>query len=516
MSIRDNKNLLVQFGVLWGTELADSRGNELKYSEMSAYDSDELQKLFENWANEYLVGNFDDTVEFFEDKLKELLAKALAEKELETEADFEFVRDLGDGFKVLKVFAERDIEAGYGDVYSKRAAFDMLAKSDRPLIGYCVVDGASKLVPDGCSGFLSSVSDAMREFEGYDFRRIKKKVKNWLEDEREYSFTLNTKSVDYEYFASLVKGLCDRHFPELGEAAFGSRAGDLFVFRSELVPTMFRSFRLDTDLADNKMFLEQTFPVSTAVQMIGKDNFVDVLSKHTAREYNSREEGFFTAIFYMLSEKFNKRYLGCDVDKVCRSIEQEIVENEVYELLEKAVVNKEEDFHTSPFDMKSAEYIEARGKIEDYLEKCFPELAEIVAGDGAVDLIFVNECDGFVGFYYNPDSNAGGQMVKYTFDEEQLQRIVAGEELMNVVAENTQHLSDVNTVHFFDSIFELMDKKAEGSFLGVMISQEDIRTICGPYLEKKMDLDEKIKAACDQVENDKNRRGICYEDLQRD
>ena len=180
---------------------------------------------------------------------------------------------------------------------------------------------------------------------------------------------------------------------------------------------------------------------------------------------------------------------------MCRSIEQEIVENEVYDLLEKAVVNKHEDLYTSPFDTESREYIEAREKIQEYLEKRFPELTEIVSGDGAVDLIFSNECDGFVGFYYNPDSNEGGQIVKYTFDEDQLERIIAGEELMDVVAENIQYLSDVNTVQFFDRIFELVDKKVEGCFLGSMVDQKELRKLCEFCLEKKTDLSEAIAEA---------------------
>lgn len=71
----NNKDLPVQFAVLWGVTMADARGNKEQYKHMQAYDSEELYTLFQTWSNEYLKGEFDDTVKFFTDKIEVLLLK---------------------------------------------------------------------------------------------------------------------------------------------------------------------------------------------------------------------------------------------------------------------------------------------------------------------------------------------------------------------------------------------------------------------------------------------------------
>jgi len=69
----NNQDLTVQFAVLWGIEMADSRVNEERYEELSSYDSQELEQMFRNWGKEYLQSDYDDTVEFFHNKLGELM-----------------------------------------------------------------------------------------------------------------------------------------------------------------------------------------------------------------------------------------------------------------------------------------------------------------------------------------------------------------------------------------------------------------------------------------------------------
>lgn len=44
---------------------------------------------------------------------------------------------------------------------------------------------------------------------------------------------------------------------------------------------------------------------------------------------------------------------------------------------------------------------------------------------------------------------------------------------LDVLAENTQYLSDINTDHFFRTVFELLNIKYEGRFLGT-----DIHAVC--------------------------------------
>lgn len=68
-------DVIVQFAVLWGYQMGSvAFGYEEAVSEkMKSYDSEELLKLFSEWAKEYLSSGSDDTVEFFEMKLGELI-----------------------------------------------------------------------------------------------------------------------------------------------------------------------------------------------------------------------------------------------------------------------------------------------------------------------------------------------------------------------------------------------------------------------------------------------------------
>lgn len=77
----NNKDLPVQFAVLWGMEMADARADEKRYQEMQGYDSQELYQLFQGWGNEYLQSEYDDTVAFFEEKLDGLMEKCGLSKE---------------------------------------------------------------------------------------------------------------------------------------------------------------------------------------------------------------------------------------------------------------------------------------------------------------------------------------------------------------------------------------------------------------------------------------------------
>lgn len=69
------KDLGIQFAVLWGEEIGSSFSPEeqLKAAKMKVYDSQELTSMFDEWAREFVDGHYDDTVEFFNEKLEELL-----------------------------------------------------------------------------------------------------------------------------------------------------------------------------------------------------------------------------------------------------------------------------------------------------------------------------------------------------------------------------------------------------------------------------------------------------------
>lgn len=64
-------DLIVQFAVLWGIKLAN--GSEREKDELRQWDSEELLDLFTGWLDEYRESDYDDSVDFFEDKVEELL-----------------------------------------------------------------------------------------------------------------------------------------------------------------------------------------------------------------------------------------------------------------------------------------------------------------------------------------------------------------------------------------------------------------------------------------------------------
>ena len=72
-------------------------------------------------------------------------------------------------------------------------------------------------------------------------------------------------------------------------------------------------------------------------------------------------------------------------------------------------------------------------------------------------------------FYFNPDSNAGGQIVQCPFSNDQAQRMVGNKDYFDVLAENTQYLSDINTISFFDCIFDIAERMEKGQFIGTFI-----------------------------------------------
>lgn len=68
-------DIIVQFAVLWGINIGSpiSFKEQEIASEMKTYDSEELLNILSEWAEEYLASNIEDTVEFFEKKLADLM-----------------------------------------------------------------------------------------------------------------------------------------------------------------------------------------------------------------------------------------------------------------------------------------------------------------------------------------------------------------------------------------------------------------------------------------------------------
>jgi hypothetical protein len=70
-----NADIIVTFARLWGQKeaLCLSEIDEKVRNELTAYDSEECLALLTEWANEYMNLAEEDTVEFFEKKLADLL-----------------------------------------------------------------------------------------------------------------------------------------------------------------------------------------------------------------------------------------------------------------------------------------------------------------------------------------------------------------------------------------------------------------------------------------------------------
>jgi hypothetical protein len=68
-------DLIIQFAMLWGMEIASPTIiTAEQVNDLRCWESSELQQLFIHWAGAYnKQTEFDDSVDFFHVKLKELL-----------------------------------------------------------------------------------------------------------------------------------------------------------------------------------------------------------------------------------------------------------------------------------------------------------------------------------------------------------------------------------------------------------------------------------------------------------
>lgn len=131
-------------------------------------------------------------------------------------------------------------------------------------------------------------------------------------------------------------------------------------------------------------------------------------------------------------------------------------------------------------DMSSPEYTEAESLVKDLCKGLFPELYDAVFNLDNTDLIFKDGKYGdYALYYFNPDSNAGGQFVHCPFSAEQGRRMIKNEEYIDVLAENTQYLSDIDTCHYFYTFFGLLEMKDNGGFLGT-----DVDKVCSKIVKE--------------------------------
>lgn len=137
------------------------------------------------------------------------------------------------------------------------------------------------------------------------------------------------------------------------------------------------------------------------------------------------------------------------------------VETAIYNLLGNAEIDNSREL-----DVSSPYYQNAMELLEVYCSLEFRDLYEALDGSGR-DLVFRDgEKFDYTLFYYNPDSASLGQFVQCPFSAEQVRLLRGNPNYMDVLAENTQYLSDVNTITFFDTVFHLIGAKEQGRFLG--------------------------------------------------
>ena len=77
----DPQDVAHQFAILWGMEIgmAISRSEIKSANILKSFDSEETAKMFSEWAQEFVDGEYDDVTGFFSEKVKFLTGKHLAE-----------------------------------------------------------------------------------------------------------------------------------------------------------------------------------------------------------------------------------------------------------------------------------------------------------------------------------------------------------------------------------------------------------------------------------------------------
>ncbi len=150
--------------------------------------------------------------------------------------------------------------------------------------------------------------------------------------------------------------------------------------------------------------------------------------------------------------------------------EQEIFQDALASV--KELVNEficeELDEDTRTLDVNSERYKEIVEALKNLCDDYFPELSDFVLGATDDDFIFRSAYDNrdYRLYYYNPDSNTHGQIVKCEMDAEQAARILAGKDYMEVLAESNQYLADINTDFFFGDLLDMVEMKHNGLYLG--------------------------------------------------
>lgn len=183
--------------------------------------------------------------------------------------------------------------------------------------------------------------------------------------------------------------------------------------------------------------------------------------------------------FVQAAEKLDELvYVACGINKSTDHVPltAEAVDSLVSNWLQEMRLKEGELIYAKNLDIESDDYKKFLGLVADLCQREFPDLYEAVFGDGAgtMDLIFRDKWQPdscFKLFYYNPDSTAGGLIEECPFDVVDAAEMVNNEDYMDVLADRPHYLSDVNTEHFFETIFGLLEMKRDGLYLGCDVDE---------------------------------------------
>ena len=142
------------------------------------------------------------------------------------------------------------------------------------------------------------------------------------------------------------------------------------------------------------------------------------------------------------------------------------------------------DEHCTTYNVKSFDYLKELYRVFCETEERFYDLNKMLFSRVDPNMIFSDGPDDHAIYYFNPDSVAGGQIVECPFDDEMAQRIFDGEAWIDVVAEKPQYLSDINTVHFFDTVDSLMRDFEDEKYVDYAVSDEGVQGLMKCFLEK--------------------------------
>lgn len=164
---------------------------------------------------------------------------------------------------------------------------------------------------------------------------------------------------------------------------------------------------------------------------------------------------------------------------------KDIVKQNAFSILEDALEKAKELFvDGETFKTDTAAYADLLKQAKEYCLEHFPALHDTVFGE-ADNFFLYYDGNFFTLYYFNPDSNSGGQIVECTFDDDMAKQILDGEDLMTVLAEREEYLYDIDTISFFNVSRTLSDSSFDEKFIGNVETEDDLKALIEQVLKIK-------------------------------